>query len=150
MNFRKRVGIIGTGLVLVGAAGFSAAGTAHADSGGWATFNGIGSNWHCSSTAPIAEEAGLLAQECVIVSGTNFQAALVVRASQKGYFQGANWPVFSGVYQNFAEHDCEGNIAAGANKVCFTQTLAGDAGNAVQGYAAFTGSSQIWSPSVTL
>jgi hypothetical protein len=150
MNFRKRVGIIGTGLVLVGAAGFSAAGTAHADSGGWATFNGIGSNWHCSSTAPIAEEAGLLAQECVIVSGTNFQAALVVRASQKGYFQGANWPVFSGVYQNFAEHDCEGNIAAGTNKVCFTQTLAGDAGNAVQGYAAFTGSSQIWSPSVTL
>jgi hypothetical protein len=147
VNIRKRIAAVGASLALACAASIGGEGTAQADTGGWSTFSAIGSNWHCGSTAPIAEQSGLLAQQCIVVSGTLFQAATVVRASQNGYYQSETSDVYQGEY--YYTHLCQGSILAGANKVCFSFTMDGASGNAAQGFADFP-ISKLWSPSVTL
>ncbi|NJP43919.1 hypothetical protein [Actinacidiphila epipremni] len=148
MNFRRIWSAVGAGLVLAGSAVLGAAGTAQADFGSWDNFYGIGSNWHCSGTAGIDEEPGLLAQECIVVSGTNYQAVTVVRASQAGNYHIDTISILSGQAQYDAY--CAGVIAAGTDKACFTPTKAGAAGHSVQGLAKGPQYSLLWSPSVTL
>ncbi|MER7721966.1 hypothetical protein AB0L50_13255 [Streptomyces flaveolus] len=139
-------------LVLMAATSSSAAGS---DTTGWNTFAGTDSRWHCGPTITI--RSGFQAQSCIVKAydGVSYQGATIINLASSTRVYGVTETYEAGAFTWLR------NCSTGTNpelrptgrSVCFSKTVTGDNGNAVQtrSYVEAGASQKLWtSPTIVL
>ncbi|MEU8512884.1 hypothetical protein AB0C76_15020 [Kitasatospora sp. NPDC048722] len=144
---KKAISLLAVPVVLLFAAGPASA--ADNETKSWNRFTSTDSRWHCGPTRTLW--SGVQAQSCVILAtdGLSYQGATIVNTDVPRNMSARTESFEAGV--RTWSSVCEDSLLPAGRSVCFSKTITGHNGNAVQARSQILSTADIWtSPTAVL